>query len=176
MERKFIEEAVKEGFRIDERAVDELRNIQITVGPMSGQAMVQYGSTRVFANVSCDIVRPSPSAPTEGTMSFNTEFSPMAVPSIYQEKVSKEEVNLSRILEKALKKSRAIDTEGLCIVAGEKVWSIKVDIRVLDHCGNILDCACLAAMTSLLHFKRPDVSVDGLDVIIVLNFNIAFFR
>jgi exosome complex component RRP45 len=175
-EKQFISEAVREGTRIDERGVDDLRAIQIQVGPMSGQAVVQYGSTRVFANVSCDIVRPSPSQPTEGTMSFNTEFSPMAFPSIYQEKTSELEINLSRVLEKALKKSRAIDTEGLCIVAGEKVWSIKIDIRVLDHCGNVLDCACLAAMTALLHFKRPDVSVDGHDVIIVYSFDVAFRR
>lgn len=34
---------------------------------------------------------------------------------------SEEEVLVSRIIEKALRRSRAIDTEGLCIVAGEKV-------------------------------------------------------
>ena len=36
-------------------------------------------------------------------------------------RLSEEEVLISRLLEKALKRSRAIDTEGLCIVAGEKV-------------------------------------------------------
>ncbi len=34
---------------------------------------------------------------------------------------SEEEVLASRLIEKALKISRAIDTEGLCIVADEKV-------------------------------------------------------
>lgn len=34
---------------------------------------------------------------------------------------SEEEILVSRILEKAIKRSRAIDTEGLCIVANEKV-------------------------------------------------------
>lgn len=77
-----------------------------------------------------------------------------------------DEIYTSRMLEKALRKSRAVDTEGLCIVAGEKVWAIKVNVRVLDQEGNTLDCACLAAMAALLHFKRPDVSVIGDDVII----------
>jgi exosome complex RNA-binding protein Rrp42 (RNase PH superfamily) len=40
---------------------------------------------------------------------------------------SEEEVLISRTIEKALRRSRAVDTEGLCIVAGEKVrliaWS-----------------------------------------------------
>jgi exosome complex component RRP45 len=78
-----------------------------------------------------------------------------------------EEILVSRLLERAFKRSRAIDTEGLCIVASEKVWQIRVDIRVLDHEGNVTDCACIAAMSALLSFKRPDVSVQGYDVVIV---------
>jgi exosome complex component RRP45 len=52
------------------------------------------------------------------------------------------------------------------IVAGEKVWAIKVHIRILNQEGGVLDCACLAAMSALLHFKRPDVSVIENEIII----------
>jgi hypothetical protein len=74
---------------------------------------------------------------------------------------------VSRLIEKAMRRSRALDTEGLCIVAGEKVWSIRVDIHFLDHDGNLVDAACIAAITALLHFRRPDVTVVGEDVTIV---------
>lgn len=47
------------------------------------------------------------------------------------------------------------------------MWQLRVDLRVLDHEGNILDCACIAAIAALLHFKRPDVTVIGEDVTIV---------
>ena len=50
-------------------------------------------------------------------------------------------VELGRVVERGLRESRAIDTEALCIVAGEKVWSIRVDLHVLDHGGNLTD-AC----------------------------------
>lgn len=70
-------------------------------------------------------------------------------------------------MEKALRRSRAIDTEGLCIVAGEKVWQIRVDLLFLDHDGNLVDCASIAAITALLHFRRPDVTVSGEEVTIV---------
>ncbi len=40
----------------------------------------------------------------------------------------------------------------------------------MDHDGNILDCACLATISALLHFKRPDVSIEDGEVIIVSNF------
>jgi exosome complex component RRP45 len=74
---------------------------------------------------------------------------------------------ISRLIEKSMRRSRAIDTEGLCIVAGEKVWQIRVDLHFLDHDGNFVDCASIAAITSLLHFRRPDVTVVGEEVTIV---------
>ncbi|KAJ3303727.1 Exosome complex component RRP45 [Kappamyces sp. JEL0829] len=143
-----------------------MRSIKINLGPDVGTAVVQLGKTRVLASVSCDIVRPSPASPSEGSISINTEFSPMAFPASDGDKKSEEEVVLSRMLEKTLRKSRAIDTEGLCIISGEKVWAIRVDVRVLDHDGNVLDAACISTIAALLHFKRPDVTVSGLDVVV----------
>lgn len=49
-----------------------------------------------------------------------------------------------------------------------KVWAINAQIRVLNYEGNPLDCACIAAMTALMHFKRPDVGLNGQDLKIVL--------
>lgn len=42
-------------------------------------------------------------------------------------------------MERGLRESRAIDTEALCIVAGEKVWSIRLDLHILDDDGNLID-------------------------------------
>lgn len=38
---------------------------------------------------------------------------------------------------------------------------------LLDHDGNIVDCAGIAAIAALLHFRRPDVTVIGEEVTIV---------
>ena len=83
-------------------------------------------------------------------------------------------VHAGRVIERAIKQSRAVDTEALCIVPGEKVWSLRVDIRILDDEGNVVDCACLAAMASLHHFRRPEVSISGEDVVIVRVFSFSF--
>jgi len=77
------------------------------------------------------------------------------------------------MIERVLKDSRAIDTEGLCIKAEEKVWSIRTDIHILDDGGNILDCACIAAIAALLHFRRPEVSLHG-DEVTVVGFPLPF--
>lgn len=47
-----------------------------------------------------------------------------------------------------------------------KVWAIRVDINVLNYEGNILDCASIAALAALAHFRRPDVTSDGEEFII----------
>lgn len=52
------------------------------------------------------------------------------------------------MVERGLRESRAIDTEALCIVAGEKVWSIRVDIHVLDHGGNLTDACSMPPFVS----------------------------
>ena len=76
-------------------------------------------------------------------------------------------IHVSRVLERAVRQSRAVDTEALCIVPGEKVWSLSVDVHVLDDTGNITDCACAAAMAALHNFRRPDITVAGDTVVIV---------
>jgi exosome complex component RRP45 len=68
---------------------------------------------------------------------------------------------LSRILEKTIRRSSALDTESLCIVAGSKCFALRADIHVLEHDGNLIDASCIALMAALRHFRRPDVSVEG---------------
>lgn len=74
---------------------------------------------------------------------------------------TEQEVILSRILEKAIRRSNAIDTESLCIVSGSKCWSVRADVHVLDCDGGLVDASCIALIAALQHFRRPDVSVEG---------------
>ncbi|CAF1353034.1 unnamed protein product [Didymodactylos carnosus] len=71
---------------------------------------------------------------------------------------------INSILEQNIRHAGCIDLESLCINAGELVWSIKVDIVVLNNCGNILDCASIAALCALYHYRVPEVSVHGSSV------------
>lgn len=77
---------------------------------------------------------------------------------------STDEVVLSRILEKAVRRSSALDTESLCIIAGSKCFHLRADIHVLDHDGNLVDASCIALVAALQHYRRPDVAVEGEDV------------
>ncbi|KAG0005084.1 hypothetical protein BGZ79_006947 [Entomortierella chlamydospora] len=165
-EREFLLSALKEGARIDGRKFYDFRTLRLSFGSDYGAVEVQLGNTRVLAKVSCEVIRPFSDKPTEGFLMFNTELSPMASAAFEVGRQTDEEVLVSRLIEKAMRRSRALDTEGLCIVAGEKVWSIRVDIHFLDHDGNLVDAACIAAITALQHFRRPDVTVVGEEVTI----------
>ena len=102
--------------------------------------------------------------------------------------VDEEITEVSRLLERLLKESRCLDMESLCISAEEKVWygqcsylkktkykvlldfhgvyfflsnrEIRLDINVLNHEGNVADCAGVAGLAALAHFKRPDVTLE----------------
>lgn len=74
------------------------------------------------------------------------------------------EILLSRLLEKTIRRSGALDTESLCIIAGSKCFHLRADVHVLDHNGNLVDASCLAVMAALLHFRRPDIEIKGEDV------------
>lgn len=88
----------------------------------------------------------------------------MASPAFEPGRQSELVVKLNRLLERCLRNSKCIDTESLCVVSGEKVWQIRVDLHLLNHDGNIMDAASIAAITALCHFRRPDVSIQGEDV------------
>ena len=60
-----------------------------------------------------------------------------------------------------MRRSSAVDTESLCLVAGAKCLSVRADIHVLAHDGNLLDAACIALIAALQHFRRPEITVEG---------------
>ena len=49
--------------------------------------------------------------------------------------------------------------ESLCVVSEEKVWCIRLDLKVLNHDGNAADACSVAGLAALCHFRRPDVSL-----------------
>jgi exosome complex component RRP45 len=90
----------------------------------------------------------------------------MASPSFEPGRPTETEILLSRLLEKTLRRSSALDTESLCLIAAKKVWSIRADVHVLSHDGNLVDASCLAVLAALRHFRRPDTSTEGEEVVV----------
>ncbi|XP_045807947.1 exosome complex component RRP45A-like isoform X2 [Trifolium pratense] len=162
-EKQFIENALLSELRVDGRGPLEYRKLSIKFGKDDGSAEVQLGETRVMSFVSAQLVQPYKDRPNEGTLSIFTEFSPMADPSFEPGRPGESAVELGRIIDRGLRESRAIDTESLCILSAKLVWAIRIDIHILDNAGNLVDAANIAALASLLTFRRPECSLGGED-------------
>jgi len=162
-ESAFLLQALRLGHRCDGRDLHEMRRVRWAFTRADDRCTVELelGRTRVFVVVTAEVVPPYPDRPTDGFLNFGVELSPMASVAFEAGRPSTQAVELGRILERSLRDSRALDTEALCIVAGQKVWSIKCTIHALDHGGNLVDAAGLALIAALQHFRIPDVTVTG---------------
>lgn len=161
-ERSTLLEAACSSFRLDCRRPLDYRNIRVyfPVGE-AGCCQVRLGSTLVMSSVSCEVGEPRSQRPNEGVFHVNLELSPMASSSFEGGRLDSNGARVQMLLENCLRDSQCLDKESLCIVSGEKVFIIRLHITILNHEGNLLDCAVLSAVIALAHFRRPDVSVVG---------------
>lgn len=113
--------------------------------------------------VTAQVTRPFPDRPLEGLLNIyvNDEL------ATHDQTESDDGHALGRLLERLFKSGRTVDTESLCILPGEKVWNIRLDLHVLEDDGNVLDASSMASLAALLDFRRPDSTViDGQAVIV----------
>uniref|UniRef100_A0A1B0CH49 Exosome complex component RRP45 n=1 Tax=Lutzomyia longipalpis TaxID=7200 RepID=A0A1B0CH49_LUTLO len=161
VEKTFVNKCISQKLRIDGRRMNDFRKIKLSFGSEWGSAHVALGETRVLVQVSCVVTQPKSVRPQEGLLSIAVEIGSMAAAHFEGGRSSDEAIQINRILERAFKDSRCVDLESLCLVAEEKVWSVRVDVNVLNHDGNIIDCASVGVLAALLHFRRPDVTWTG---------------
>ncbi|KAG7566289.1 Ribosomal protein S5 domain 2-type fold [Arabidopsis suecica] len=160
-ESKFVETALQSELRVDGRGLYDYRKLTIKFGKEYGSSEVQLGQTHVMGFVTAQLVQPYKDRPNEGSLSIFTEFSPMADPSFEPGRSGESAVELGRIIDRGLRESRAVDTESLCVLAGKMVWSVRIDLHILDNGGNLVDAANIAALAALMTFRRPDCTVGG---------------
>ncbi|KAH3688676.1 hypothetical protein WICPIJ_000367 [Wickerhamomyces pijperi] len=165
-ERQFLFSALKSNLRLNGRQFTEPRTPEITLGEEYGHVEVRLGKTVVVARISAEITAPFEDRPFEGLFNVTTEISPMASAIFDSSRQSDDELLISRAVEKAVRRSGALDLESLCIIAGSKCWSVRADLHYLDYDGGFIDASCIAVMTGLLHFRKNDVTVSGEQVIV----------
>uniref|UniRef100_A0A7C2Z181 Exosome complex component Rrp42 n=1 Tax=Ignisphaera aggregans TaxID=334771 RepID=A0A7C2Z181_9CREN len=146
------------GYHVDKRPITSYRPIEIVfnVAPKAeGSALVRLGNTQVIAGVKMEVGQPYPDTPNEGAIIVNAEYIPAASPSFEPGPPDENAIELARVIDRAIRESKAIPLDKLCIVPGKKVWILWLDIYVLDHDGNLVDAAMLAAMAALSNTYIP---------------------
>ena len=62
---------------------------------------------------------------------------------------SPQSIELGRVVDRGIRESGCIDLESLCVIPGESVYGVMVDIHVVNDSGNIFDASALAAIAAL---------------------------
>ena len=163
LEQKTVVDLITKGKRVDERGPLDYRPTTIMLGVIekaNGSAQVYLGKTKVLAGVKIQPGTPFADTPDEGILTVNAEFVPLASPTFEAGPPDENSIELARVVDRGIRESKAIDLKKLCIEPGKKVFMIFVDIYVLDHDGNLIDAAAMAALGALVNAKMHAFKVE----------------
>jgi exosome complex component RRP42 len=164
IKKGYVTDLMKKNKRPDDRGFFDYRPCIVERGIFNsaeGSARVKLGKTQVVAGVKVDIGTPFKDRPEEGVLSTTAELLPLASPTFEPGPPGEGAIELARIVDRGIRSSNTIDLTTLFIEKG-KVWTVFVDIYMLDHDGNLIDASALAAMAALLDAKLPKLEGDQL--------------
>lgn len=153
-----IKKYLDEGKRFDRRKLDEIREIVIETGVSKnaeGSARVKIGKTEVIVGIKMDTGEPYPDSPDKGNIMVTAELLPLSSPRFENGPPKFPAIELARVIDRAIRESKFIDLEKLCIKKGEKVWTVFIDIYSINDDGNLFDTAGLGAIIALKNAKIP---------------------
>lgn len=167
VKKAYVRELLRKGKRADGRGLMDYREVKIERGFVpnaEGSALVSIGDTKVLAGVKLDLAMPFPDRPEEGVLSFNSEFCPVAHPSFEPGPPNEHSIELARVVDRGIRSAECIDLKGLAKTGSEtgKVMGVYCDLYILDQCGNLIDCASVAAMAALASAKVPKFEAEKL--------------
>lgn len=147
------------GKRYDGRALDEFRPVVVEYGVTKnaeGSARVRIGDTEVIAGVKLSVEKPYPDTPKDGNLMVGAELLPLSSPDYEAGPPNQESIEVARVVDRGLREAKAIDTKKLCLIEGEKVWMVAIDICTINSDGNLLDAAALAAVAAVQDARFPE--------------------
>lgn len=153
-----IKRYLDEGKRFDSRNPEEFREIVIETNVSKnaeGSARVKIGKTEVVVGIKMDVSEPYPDAQDKGNIMVTAELLPLSSPRFENGPPKFPAIELGRVIDRAIRESKFIDLEKLCIKKGEKVWTVFIDIYSINDDGNLFDAAGLGAIVALKNAKIP---------------------
>ncbi len=164
MSRDHLLKALNKGIRYDGRKLLDFRPVTVETGvshSAEGSARVRIGGTEVLVGVKMALEKPYPDTPNKGNLMVNVELLPMSNPEFETGPPGIRAIEMSRVIDRGIRESHAIDQTALCIEAGEKVWSVIIDVCPVNDEGNIHDAASLGAMAAIKDAVYPSINDDG---------------
>jgi len=168
IKKKRITELLANGKRVDGRAITEYRKMELESGVIEraeGSARVRLGKTEVIVGVKVDTGKPFSDMPDKGVLTVNAELVPLASPYFEPGPPGEQAVELARVVDRGIRESKAIDLGKLCVESGKLVFVVFIDVYVLNHDGNLIDAAAIAALAALVNTKMFKYTVEEGEIV-----------
>ncbi|MDO8467469.1 MAG: exosome complex protein Rrp42 [Nanoarchaeota archaeon] len=160
-----IKRYLAEGKRLDGRSAEQFRDIEIEIGNVSknaeGSARVKIGKTEVIAGIKLVPGEPYPDSLDKGNLMVTLEMLPMSSPRIELGPPKIDSIEMGRVIDRCIRESKFIELEKLCIIEGEKVWTVFIDIYTINDDGNMFDAAGIAAIAAIKNAKMPKLDEEN---------------
>jgi exosome complex component RRP42 len=160
--REQLMELYSQGRRADGRGLLDMRDLKIEVGTMikaNGSATVTLGNTQVVAGVKVAVGTPFPDTPDEGLLIVGAEVLPIASPFAEPGPPDEDAIELARVTDRGVRESHMVDMHQMVIEAGKKVYSVFVDVSVVNVDGNLLDATSYAVVAALASAKYKKMTL-----------------
>ena len=154
-----IKEYLSQGKRFEgKRSLEEFREMIIETGVSKnaeGSARIKIGKTEVIVGIKMNVSEPYPDSPDKGNLMVTSELLPLSSSRFELGPPKIEAIELARVIDRAIRESKFIELEKLCIEKGKKVWTVFIDIYSINDDGNLLDAAGIGAIVALKNAKIP---------------------
>ena len=162
LKRKKIQEVISTGKRMDGRELLTYREMVIKKNPLDkseGSAEVWLGKTHVLVGVKAGIGTPFEDTPDEGVLMINAEFTPVAHQTWEPGPPNEESIELARVVDRGLRSAEVLNMKEFCVVPGEQVYIIFIDLYILNYDGNLIDACAAGAIAALESANFPEYKV-----------------
>jgi exosome complex component RRP42 len=154
-----ILDLARQGKRLDGRRPDDYRPVRIQPGFVTsadGSAFAHIGETSALCGIKLEPGKPFADTPNAGVLTTNAELIPLSSAMFEPGPPHPRAIEVSRVIDRAIRAAETIDLAKLCVTPGEKSWVCYVDVHILDHSGNLIDAGSLAALGALTHTTMPN--------------------
>jgi exosome complex component RRP42 len=162
LKRDKILDLLKQGRRLDGRALDEQRPLTIETGVIpkaNGSARVKLGNTEVITGVKVQPDKPFPDLGDKGILICTAEILPLADPHVEPGPPTEEVIELARVVDRGIRETEMIDLHQLVLIEDKSVVGIFIDSSVIDSDGNLFDACSYASVSAVLSSTIPKYEI-----------------
>ena len=97
-------------------------------------------------------------------MTCNAEMLPISSQYVEPGPPDEDTIELSRVSDRGIRESGMIDVSELCIKEGELVYSVYIDVAVINEDGNLFDAVAYAGTAALLEADMSKFTIENDEV------------